>query len=42
MKIDFDEKLRNINRKFTSNKTNLVEADKDLTENIASYAKPKK
>ena len=38
-KIDFEEKLRRINDKVTSNKTKYVETEKKLNDHIALYAK---
>ena len=36
---DFDAKLRDINKKVTSNKVRQIEAAKKLNHDIASYAK---
>ena len=38
-KINFDEKLRQINNEATSNKAKHVEAEKKLNDHITSYTK---
>ena len=38
-KKDFDEKLRNINNRVTSNRTKQIGADNKLADCITSYAK---